>query len=318
MPSATFTLMEGWFREAARTRKPADLAAEREEAANYARLYRPLPGVVDEHADGLSAGSHLMTPDGARDDLVMLHIHGGGFRSGLAAGARGLGAHLALSTKARVLLPEYRLAPEHPYPRGLEDCLTAFDHAASLAPKVVVSGESAGANLAVAVLLRHALDDPSAVLAGVLYSGVFDLRMERFAQGSWIDRAATDLPLPEELGPLMHHDYLGDQRSDDPLVSPVIADLHGLPPLYLQVSSAERLLDDSLTLAGRAARAGVHVELEVWPRMAHAWQVAAGFLPEATEAVARTAAFVNRVADGRIVDGAALLGGPTSLHPVWD
>lgn len=316
MPSATFALMEGWFQQSAGRRGPMNLAAYREQAAGLADMYRPMPGVVDEPVGALRAGSYLMTPDGARDDMVILYVHGGGFRSGLARGSRGLGAHLALATKARVVLPEYRLAPEEPFPAGLEDCLAAFDHAASLAPRVVVAGESAGANLALAVLLRRSSGNHPGLLAGVLYSGVFDLRKERFSEGSWTGRADTDLLLPDELGLAMHDDYLGGHPADDPLVSPVVADLRGLPPLFLQVSGAERVLDDSLTLADRAARAGVEVDLEVWPRMFHAWQVAAGFLPEATEAVARTAAFVRRVADGRFVDGSALRGGPASLEEV--
>ncbi|MEU5032119.1 alpha/beta hydrolase [Streptomyces milbemycinicus] len=257
-----------------------------------------------------------MTLQGARDDVVILYVHGGGFRSGSAAGTRGLGAHLALAARARVLLPEYRLAPENPFPAGLDDCLAAFELAAGLAPKVVVAGDSAGANLALAVLLRRAREEHPALLAGVLHSGVFDLRLERFSAGSWKGHGNTDLLLPEELGRIMHDDYLAGHPADDPLVSPVVADLDGLPPLFLQVSSAERVLDDSMALADRAARAGVHVELEVWPRMFHAWHVAAGFLPEATEAVTRGGDFIGRVADGRIVDGAALLDGPRSVDEV--
>ncbi|MFG2960954.1 alpha/beta hydrolase fold domain-containing protein [Streptomyces sp. NPDC048291] len=316
MPSATYALMEGWFQEAARTRGPSDLAVDREQAAEFARLFRPVPGVEAEPVEGLRSGSWLMTPRGARDDVVILYVHGGGFRTGQAAGARGLGSHLALAARARVLLPEYRLAPEDPFPAGLDDCLAAFGVAAGMAPKVVVAGESAGANLALAVLLSRARAADPAAAAGVLYSGVFDLRLNRFGTGSWAENGDSDLLLPDELGRLMHDDYLAGQPADEPLASPLAADpadLAGLPPLFLQVSGAERVLDDSLFLADRAVRAGVEVQLEVWPRMFHAWQVAAGFLPEATEAVARTGAFVDRVADGRLVDGTALSGGPGSV-----
>lgn len=316
MPSATFALMESWFQQSIRQRGPMNLAADREQAATLADMYRPIPGVVDEPVAALRQGSYLMTPDGARDDVAILYIHGGGFRSGLARGARGLGARLALETKARVMLPEYRLAPEDPFPAGLDDCLAAFDQAALLAPKVVVAGESAGANLALAVLLRRSAEKHPGVLAGACYSGVFDLRKGRFSEGSWADNAGSDLLLPDELGLAMHDDYLGGHPATDPLVSPVVADLHGLPPLFLQVSGAERVLDDSLTLADRAVRSGVEVVLEVWPSMFHAWQMAAGFLPEATEAVTRTAAFVQRAIDGRFVDGAALRGGPASLDDI--
>ncbi|MGW3567522.1 alpha/beta hydrolase [Streptomyces sp. NPDC000941] len=309
MPSETYALMEGWFKEAARNPGPADLAAEREAAAGFARMYQPVPGVVAEQAAELRPGSWLMTPDGARDDVVILHVHGGGFRSGAASGARVIGAQLALATGARVVLPEYRLAPENPFPAGLDDCLAAFDHAATIAPKVVVAGESAGANLALAVLLRRSAQRHPALLAGALHSGIFDLRLEHFDTGTWVENAHTELILRQEHGRLMHDDYLAGHPADDPYVSPIRAELRDLPPLFIQVSSAERLLDDSLILADRAARAGVQVELDVWPRMFHAWQVSSGFLPEATEAVARSGAFVGRVAEGKVVDGAALSGG---------
>jgi len=303
MPSNTFDQIVGLFDG---SDEPVDLATERANAATVGALYQAVPGVADELMAELRAGSYLMTPEEPREDLVILLVHGGGFRSGNAAMVRLLAASLALGTRARVILPEYRLAPENPCPAAITDCLEAFDHAATLAPNVVVIGESAGANLAAAVLLQRR----EQAMAGVLLCGVFDLREERFHTGSWVERADTEYLLKAHLGPQMRIDYLGTRPADDPLVSPVLADLRGLPPLLLQVSSAERLLDDSLHLATAAARAGVHVELDVWPHMYHCWQIAAGFLPEATEAATRIAAFVNRVAEGRVVDGAALSTGP--------
>lgn len=312
MPSQAFALLASIIEAGRDTPPPTDRAAERRQQAELAGMYRAVPGVHDAPAGALRPGSYLMTPDTPRDDVAILYIHGGGFRTGTAGIARAVSAHLALGTGARVVLPEYRLAPENPYPAGLDDCVAAFGYAATLAPRVVVAGESAGANLALGVLLRLSADGDPRALAGVLYSGVFDQRADRYTTGSWVDRRDSDTVLQGEDGS-MSRDYLGGHAADDPLVSPVLADLRGLPPLFVQASSAERLLDDSLDLVAAAARAGVHVEMEVWPKLSHAWQIAAGFLPEATEAAARTAAFVNRVAEGRIVDGAALRGGPASL-----
>ncbi|MGW0665116.1 alpha/beta hydrolase fold domain-containing protein [Streptodolium elevatio] len=312
MPSKAFELVESIIK-AGQDGPPPDLAIERRQAADHAAMYQAVPGVHDEPVDVPRADSYLMTPDNPRDDLVILYVHGGGFRSGTAAVARPIAAQLALHTKARVLLPEYRLAPEHPFPAGLDDCVAAFEHAATIAPRIVVAGESAGANLAMAVLLARAACDDHRALAGVLFSGVFDLRAERYTSGSWVDRADTDLVLGGA-DDAMSTDYLGGHPADDPLVSPLLADLSAVPPLFIQASSAERLLDDSLELAARAARAGVHTEIEVWPTMTHAWQLIAGFLPEATEAAARASAFVNRIGDGRMVDGAALMGGPATLE----
>ncbi|SDG70478.1 Acetyl esterase/lipase [Lentzea fradiae] len=309
MPSNTFDQLVGLF---SKSDEPVDLATERANAAAVGALYQAVPGVADEPMAELRAGSYLMTPEEPREDLVIVLVHGGGFRSGNAAVVRPLAASLAADTRARVILPEYRLAPENPCPAALTDCLEAFDHAATLAPNVVVIGESAGANLAAAVLLQRR----EQALAGVLLCGVFDLREERFHSGSWVEHAATEYLLKAHLGPQMRIDYLGTRPADDPLVSPVLADLRGLPPLLIQVSSAERLLDDSLHLTTAAARAGVHVELDVWPHMFHCWQIVAGFLPEGTEAANRVAAFVNRVAEGRVVDGAALSTGPSIPRPI--
>ncbi|MEQ4721680.1 alpha/beta hydrolase fold domain-containing protein [Nonomuraea sp. B19D2] len=320
MPSKTHDLLATMFRE---TREkwgtgPFSLEGERAAIRAYEDAYRPVPGVTDEETDGLVPGARLMTPDDARDDVVIVFVHGGGFRVGSAKAVRGIGAQLALGTRARVLLPEYRLAPEHPYPAALDDCEAAFQHALSSFPEagMVVGGESAGANLAAALLLRRRDAGDARALAGVLYAGVFDLRPENYARGSWVANAETDLILSPASGPIMTADYLAGQTPDDGYVSPALADLRGLPPLFVQVSSAELLLDDSLALVTNAARAGVHVELEVWPHVQHVWQAATGFLPEATEAVDRTVAFIQRVAEGRVVDGAALSGGPASFEEV--
>ncbi|GAA5050855.1 acetyl esterase/lipase [Thermocatellispora tengchongensis] len=320
MPSKTHDLLVTMFREA-RDRSPAErpsIEAEREQSHAYDDAYRPVPGVTDEEFDGSAPGTRLMTPDGARDDLAIVHIHGGGFRAGSAKAVRALAAQVALGTGARVLLPEYRLAPEHPYPAALDDCEAAYERVQALFPeaRVVVAGESAGANLAAALLMRRRDAGDTRALAGALFSGVFDLRPENYTSGSWVTNTETDLLLNPGLGPTMTADYLAGHSPEDGYVSPAIADLAGLPPLFIQVSSAELLLDDSLALAANAARSGVHVELEVWPHMQHVWQAATGFLPEATEAVERAVAFVRRVAEGRVVDGAVLSGGPASLEEV--
>lgn len=317
MPSKTHALLTEMFRQA-RDSQPdglPDLAEERRHQARYDSAYQPVPGVTDEPADELVPGSRLLTPQRPRDDLVVVFVHGGGFRTGSALQVRQVGARLALDTRARVLLPHYRLAPEHPYPAALEDCEAAYAHALGLAPKtrVVVGGESAGANLALALLLRRRDGSGPRPLAGFGYSGVYDLRPAHYTAGSWVGNAEADLIIQAGLGPAMTADYLAGHAPSDPHASPVTADLTGLPPLFLQVSGAERLRDDTLALVAAASRAGVQVELEVWPEMPHSWQIAAGFLPEATEALARTTAFINRIADGRFVDGAALLNGPTTF-----
>jgi acetyl esterase/lipase len=320
MPSKTYQLIASLLRESRRAGdiRPGHLEEERRASRAYDDTYQPIDGVDGEEIEGLVPGTWLMTPHDARDDLMIVYLHGGAFRVGSARGARRIGAHLALATRARVLLPEYRLAPEHPYPAALNDCEAAYVGALSRAPqaRIVIGGESAGANLAAALLLRRRDAKDERVLSGFLYSGAFDLRPENYRGTSWETNADTDLMISPEIGPVMTADYLAGRSPVDGYASPGLADLKGLPPLFVQVSSAECVLDDSLAFVASAARAGVHVELEVWPLMQHAWQAAAGVLPEGSEAVDRTAAFIQRVAEGRIVDGAALADGPASWEEI--
>ncbi len=307
MPSKAFEILAARLAERA-MQQPTDITAERAIMAQYASAYQPLFGVTDEPIAALRPVSYLMTPERPRDDAVILLIHGGGFRIAGAGLDRLPGSWLAEHTKARVVVPEYRLAPENPYPAGLQDCLQAFEYAATLAPKVVLAGSSAGANLAVAVLLTRVAAGDRRLVAGVLHSGVFDLRPQRYQSGSWVENLDTELVLLDNDGPAIRsQDYLGGHDPADPFVSPILANCTGLPPLFIQASGAERLLDDSLALASAAAKAGVHVELEVWPHMSHGWQMTAGHIPEATEAMRRTGAFIERVLAGRVVDGEALL-----------
>lgn len=298
MPSQAFQRLLRVLQDEPDPEGPPDVAAERAGWAEYARTYRSRPGVTDEPAGALHDGSYLLTPEQPRDDAAILWIHGGVFRAGNAGADRIWVSWLAARTRCRAVLAEYRKAPESPYPAALEDCLAAFDYAASLAPKVIVAGLSAGANLAAGVLLSRPGDARAA--AGVLLSGMLDLRRERFEQGSWVERAESDPAIRSSAG---WDQYFRTAAPGDPLISPVLGAFGGLPPLFLQVSSAERLLDDSLELAAAAARAGVHVELEVWPLMTHGWQTEVDEIPEATEAMTRIAAFIGRFLDGRVAGG---------------
>jgi monoterpene epsilon-lactone hydrolase len=178
--------------------------------------------------------------------------------------------------------------------------------------RVVIAGESAGGNLAAALLLRLRDAGDSNPLAGVLFSGVFDARKERYTSGSWVDNAPSDHTLSRALGTERYNIYAGSHAPDDPGISSVAADLAGLPPLLVMASSTEMLLDDSIGFATKAGRAGVETVLQIWPGMHHSWPNLAGLPPEANEAVDR-AAFILRVAEGRVVDGSALTDDPNVL-----
>lgn len=292
------------------------LGVERARAEQNAAMMPAPPGVTEELVDALP-GALLFSPPRPRDDVFIVLIHGGGFRTGVPQSLRTFAGLMALRTGARVLCPAYRLAPEHPYPAAVDDCERAYLYARERAPqaRIVIGGESAGGGLAAALLLRRRDAQDRRVLAGLLCSAALDLRPEhRSGRGSWVENAATDAVLAPRLGQSMQLDYVGAGDPADPGISPACADLAGLPPLLILVSSSEMLLDDSLQFAVKAGRSGVETVLEIWPGMHHSWPVMAALLPEGLEAVERAAAFVRRIAAGHAIDGVALADDPEVLR----
>jgi acetyl esterase/lipase len=254
----------------------------------------PVPEGVDftpVEANGVPA--EWTVADGARDDVAIVYLHGGGYVMGSLNTHRGLCARLSRAARARVLSVDYRLGPEHPHPAALEDALAAvrFVREGGLAPaRTAVAGDSAGGGLTLAALvaLREAGDPAPA--AGLCISPWTDLALS----GDSVEtRAAEDPMVASDRLKLMADAYLagGDPRA--PLASPLYADLAGLPPLLLQVGSAEILLDDAVRVAERARAAGVEAELRVWEDMFHVWHAFAEILPEGQQAVDEMAAFLE-------------------------
>jgi epsilon-lactone hydrolase len=228
------------------------------------------------------------------EDRVVLHLHGGGFAMGSCTSHRALAANLAIACKARLALPEYRLAPEHPFPAGLDDAVEVY--AALLAQgigaeQIVVSGDSAGGGLALSTMLKIAERGLARPCALVLLSPWTDLTLS----GESIEtRAAVDPWLrPHILAPMRGH-YLVDTDPSHPLVSPLQGDLSALPPTLIQVGDHEILLSDSTRLAERARAAGVDVDLQVSEELWHVFQLFAPALPDANEAFVRIGEFVDR------------------------
>jgi epsilon-lactone hydrolase len=224
---------------------------------------------------------------------TILYLHGGGYCVGSMNTHRDLASRLSRAAAARVLLIDYRLAPEHPHPAAVDDATAAYRWllANNATPaRTVVAGDSAGGGLTVATLL--ALRDARVPLpaAGVCLSPWVDLE----ASGeSMTTKAAVD-PMVQRDGLLgMAAAYLAGQNARTPLASPLYADLSGLPPLLIQVGTAETLLDDATRLAERARKAGVTVTLEPWEDMIHVWQAFAMVLPEGQQAVERIGEFVR-------------------------
>ncbi|MGY6553955.1 MAG: alpha/beta hydrolase [Wenzhouxiangella sp.] len=239
-----------------------------------------------------------LTPAGGPTERVILHFPGGAFLTRFVRAERLLLARLCRSANARGRLVCYRLAPEHPYPAGLDDCLEAYRQllALDVAPQnIIISGMSAGGCLALALLL--ALRDQGLPLpaGAVLMSPATDLTDAADA-GSRLVNAAHDAVLSLERGHEIRRMYLADQLDllDHPYVSPVLGDFAGLPPLFFQVGSREILLDDSQRCAERARAAGVRAEVEVWDRVPHGWQTLS-FAPESGRAIERLADFIREL-----------------------
>lgn len=268
-----------------------------EYAVNIEQKRFPLPEDVETRiVDAGGVPAEWQTVPGARRDRVLLYLHGGGFIMGSPNSHRLLTVELGEATKIRVLSVDYRLAPEHPYPAPLEDCVTVYNWLLStgIAPKnIVIAGDSAGGNLTLTTLLRLRDDGTPLPAGAVCLSPGTDLAG---VDESFFENAETD-PILADIGLFWWIPaYLAGADPSDPLVSPIYADLRGLPPLLIHVSTCEMLYSASTRLAERAKAAGVDVTLETWDDMPHVWH-AFGLhdLTESKEAIARIGEFVKRL-----------------------
>jgi epsilon-lactone hydrolase len=265
-------------------------------------LFAPEQGTASEAADANGVPGEWITGPGAGQEATIFYLHGGGYSIGSINSHRGLISRLSKASGARAFAIDYRLAPENPYPAGLEDALTAYRWlmAQGIDPRsTVMAGDSAGGGLALSALvsLRDAGDPLPA--ATVLLSPWTDLQG---TGDSMKTRAEVDPMINVDPAEKTARLYAGDIPLGDPRVSPINADLTGLPPVLIQVGDYEVLLDDSTRLAERAKAAGVEVTLEVWDEMIHVFQFFAPMVPEATQAIEKIGAFIReRVAAGATV-----------------
>src|SRR5258708_22536616 len=227
-------------------------------------------GCTVESLDLSGIPAEKITHAGGAAGKVLLYLHVGGHMFGSIKSHRHLVSRLAVAAGITAFHIDYRLAPEHPYPAALEDAVKAYKQilGSGIAPdNIVVGGESAGGNLAAALLLK-AREDGLPQPAGLyLLSPWLDMTT---AGESYRKVGARDPIITREGIEMVSAAYLGG-KADNPLTSPVRADPAGLPPMLIQVGSEEVLLSDSLSFATRAAMAEVDVRLHVWPEMPHAW-----------------------------------------------
>ena len=261
---------------------------------NQAMGSRPVPNGVRRSTGRLGGIDVLdITIEGIEPRGTLLWFHGGGFAAGTPEITIGKAAATARAAKLRVRSVDYRLAPEHPFPAAPRDALAAYRAVLEEVPaeELLIGGESSGGNLALglAIAARDAgLPLPRGVL---LYSPTTDLAR---TGASHRTRVAVDDALTPAMLETLFGAYADDLALDDPRLSPVHAELRGLPPLLVAVGTHELLLDDALELVSRAAAADVDVDLVVGAGMPHVFPGRGPEIPRAVEALDTIAAFVRR------------------------
>jgi acetyl esterase/lipase len=273
--------------------RPADLTERRQRLDALGRQYA-LPAdvrVEPVRANGVTA--EWTTTPGADPSRVILFLHGGGYISGSLDSHRHMIAEAGRQARARTLALAYRLAPEHPFPAALEDAVAGYRFllAQGIAPsRIAMAGESAGGGCAVAALVS--LRDAGVALPGCIW-----------CSSPWVDLGITGASVATKAAedPLLQKPYLKELASAylhganprTPLASSLYAELRGLPPMLIQVGSAEILLDDAVRLAGAAGVVDVRVRLEIWPDMIHAWHLFYQQLEAGRRALADVGAFIQ-------------------------
>lgn len=232
---------------------------------------------------------------GADPDVRLLYLHGGGFVSGSGGFYLTLAAHISAAAKCAVFLPDYRLAPEHPFPAGIDDCVAAHEWIVSNGPTgpgpakaTFIAGDSAGGSLTLATLLALRDRKLTLPLGGIPLSATTDLTL-----ASESLKTVEDPIISARTMPIFRDLYLGKTDPKNPLASPVFGDYHGIPPLLIQAGEHEMLRDDSIRVAKKAQADGIEVKLEVWPGMFHVFQSHEPLLPEAKQSLEHMADFIR-------------------------
>ncbi len=250
-------------------------------------------GVDWEHADVDETCCEWLSPPVAPTDAVLLYLHGGGGVLGLSNSARMMTGYLSLACNLRTLLLDYRLAPEHPFPAGVNDCVATYRWLLSkdfTPQRIVMAGDSAGGHLMLGTLLMIRDAGQPLPAAAVCISPNTDPACSGKSMRS---NALRDAILSPTFARTMMHHYVGGHPLNDPYLSPLVADLHTLPPMLILAGADEILLDDSRRFSEYAHTAGVDLTLEIWPNMWHCWHYWVPELPEASQAIEHIAKFIR-------------------------
>ena len=239
-------------------------------------------GVIREAVTADGVPCEWIIPHNSSTDKVLIYLHGGGFVYGLTPPHLQMGAYLAQKMGVRILMVDYRTAPNNPFPAALDDCITAYLWVMKqgvLAHNIVVAGDSAGGNLTITMLMKLRDSGHSLPAAAACLSPVTDLTPKEDLRKKFKDPLISP-----KVAKFYHQSYIGNNDADNPLISPVFGNLRGLPPLLVHAGEDEFLRYDALQLFDLAKTAGVDVRLEIYPHMWHVWQINLS-LPQATQSL---------------------------------
>jgi len=263
----------------------------------FEQMTAAFPPPSDITATPVDAGgipAEWITAPGASSEQTVYWLHGGGYCIGSINTHRGLLARISAASRARVLAIDYRLAPEDLFPAAVEDAVAGYLWLLSSGvdpARIVIGGDSAGGGLTAATLVALKQDVKPLPAAAVLISPWTDLAL---TGESLSTKAAADPMITSDGITRVRDAYVGDSNPNDPLISPIYAELAGLPPLLIQVGENEVLLSDSTRLAERTEATGIDVTLEIWPEMIHVWHFFAAMLPEGQQAIDRIGEWVRQ------------------------
>lgn len=254
-----------------------------------------MPKNVSTQNDVISSTieAEWIIPEKATQGKVLLYIHGGGFISGSIQTHRMHVAKFALGCQSKSLLFNYRLAPEHPFPAAIEDCVTTYKWLLEKGYKpkdIIVGGESAGGTLTLSLLLALKEQKIALPKAAFSISPVTDLRCDA---ESFKYNAKNDIA-PMGSWNIWTNYYIGNTDPTTPLLSPQFGDYHGISPLHICVGTHEIHYDDCINVASKAKEQGVEVSLSEWPKMVHAFPILSPLFPEAKNALIEICNFVQK------------------------
>lgn len=256
----------------------------------------PVPdGVYFESVNISGVPTLIVTPKEVIEDRTMLYIHGGGYVHGGVNGYKSLVAQYALSLKSKVYLPDYRQAPEFPFPTPIDDVFSVYKQMLKTVTNqksFTIAGDSAGGAMIITIMRKARDANFPLPVAGLSISPWANLTHTgaSIKERNGLDQSGTTFEALDLLAKL----FLGDTLPSDPDASPVFADVRNLPPILIQIGENEVMLSDAIRLASHLAENRVKVTFESWPNMFHVWHQYTGFLPEADEAIKNSVNFIER------------------------